>query len=151
VILLTLAACAGGGEPEAPINNAPASIAEATFADSLEIDLAASTRHEAGLYWRDLVPGNGPAVESGQLVDVHYDGRLPDGSRFDASAPGDPFTFRAGVGSVIAGWDLGVVGMRIGGTRQLIIPPELGYGPMGSGPIPPNATLIFTVEVLAAR
>jgi peptidylprolyl isomerase len=146
--ILTLTACG----PEAPINNSPDSIATATFADSLDLDLAGSTRNEAGLYWRDLVVGEGDTVKSGQVVEVSYDGRLPDGSQFDATKPGDPFSFRAGVGQVIAGWDQGVVGMRVGGKRQLIIPATLGYGASGAGGvIPPNAVLVFTVEVHAAR
>lgn len=151
LVLLTLAACSGGDTPEAPIDNAPPSIAEASFAADLEVDIAASERNDAGLYWRDLRPGDGPVVQRGQLVEVYYDGRLPDGTQFDATKPGDPFRFPVGTGRVIAGWDMGIVGMRVGGKRQLIIPPTLGYGPMGSGPIPPNGVMVFTVEVLDAR
>lgn len=148
---ITLAACSGGVAPEDSINNAPPSIAEATFAADLAVDIAASQRNDAGLYWRDLDLGEGPIVQGGQTIDVYYDGRLPDGTRFDATEPGDPFTFTVGAGLVIAGWDQGIVGMRVGGKRQLIIPPSLGYGARGAGPIPPNGTMVFTVEVLDAR
>lgn len=151
LLLAILAACAGGEAPEAAITNSPPSIAEATFAEELEVDIAASQRTDAGLYWRDITPGSGPVVQRGQKVDVYYDGRLPDGTRFDATQPGAPYSFQVGVGAVIDGWDQGIVGMRVGGKRQLIIPPSLGYGPMGSGPIPPNGVMVFTVEVLDAR
>lgn len=80
---------------------------------------------------------------------MHYVGRLQNGTVFDSSrATNQPFTFRLGAGAVIAGWDRGVPGMRIGGTRRLTIPPSLAYGSQGSGPIPPNATLTFDIELL---
>ena len=150
LILCLLAAC-GPKEPVV-ISNTPASIAEATFADSLDIEIEKFDTNAAGLYWRDLTVGDGAVVQAGQVVSVNYDGRFPDGSPFDASDPGDPIQFPIGVRRVIDGWDQGLVGMKVGGKRQLIIPPALGYGPLGSPPvIPPNATLIFTVEVMAAQ
>jgi FKBP-type peptidyl-prolyl cis-trans isomerase len=150
LLVVLLAACAPK-EPEV-ISNTPASIAEATFADSLDIDLGRFEQNASGLYWHDLAVGEGAVVQAGQVVTVNYDGRFPDGSRFDASAPGDPIRFPIGVGRVITGWDQGVVGMKVGGKRHLIIPPALGYGPGGSPPvIPPNATLVFTVEVVGAQ
>ena len=110
------------------------------------------TKTASGLHYRDLVVGEGPAVEAGQAVSVRYAGALPDGTQFDATGPGDrPYTFHPGRGEVIAGWDEGVVGMRVGGRRQLILPPQLGYGARGSGPIPPNAILVFTVEVVGVQ
>lgn len=148
LLLLALAAC---NAPEASISNAPPDIATATFAPELEVDIAASERNDAGLWWREITLGEGPVVQVGQTVDVYYDGRLPDGTRFDATRPGNPYTFPLGAGRVIAGWDQGIPGMRVGGKRQLVIPPFLGYGPMGSGPIPPNGVMVFTVEVLDAR
>ena len=150
-VVCMLAAC-GPKEPVV-ISNTPASIAEASFADSLDINLAKFDTNAAGLYWRDLEAGDGPVVRAGQVVTVNYDGRFPDGRQFDASDPGDPIQFPIGVGRVIGGWDQGVVGMRVGGKRQLIIPPALGYGTAGAGGgvIPPNATLVFTVEVVAAH
>ena len=150
VLALALAACAPK-EPQV-ISNTPASIAEATFAESLDSDIAKFDTNAAGLYWRDLKEGDGPVVQAGQVVTVNYDGRFPDGRQFDASAPGDPIRFPIGVRRVIDGWDQGVVGMKVGGKRQLIIPPALGYGPGGSPPvIPANATLVFTVEVVGAQ
>jgi FKBP-type peptidyl-prolyl cis-trans isomerase len=105
----------------------------------------------------DLRVGTGTEATAGRLVTVHYTGWLYDpaqpegkGRRFESSRdPGrNPFSFRLGVGGVIQGWDRGVAGIRVGGERRLVIPPELAYGASGSGPVPPNATLVFDVEVL---
>lgn len=106
-----------------------------------------------GLKYQDIIVGKGAAVKVGQTVSVNYVGKLTSGSVFDASSrhPGPPFSFPLGGGQVIKGWDEGVQGMRIGGQRKLIVPPALGYGPQGGGPIPPNSTLIFTVTVLGAH
>jgi len=146
--LLVAAACGGENAPATP--EGPLPIEQTTFAAELGIDLGASTKSATGLYTRDLVVGQGAVVANGQRLDVYYDGRLANGTPFDATAPGNPFTFTVG-GNVIDGWNQGVVGMRVGGKRQLIIPPSLGYGANGIGPIPPNAVLVFTVEVVAAR
>ena len=99
----------------------------------------------------ELVVGEGAAVSRGQRVTVHYTGWLTDGKKFDSSVDrSDPFVFNLGVGQVIAGWDQGVQGMQVGGKRKLTIPAHLGYGARGAGGvIPPNATLIFEVELLA--
>ena len=101
----------------------------------------------------DLVAGNGPTATAGMQVTVHYTGWLTDGQKFDSSVDrNDPFQFRLGAGQVIPGWDQGVAGMQIGGKRKLTIPPELGYGSRGAGGvIPPNATLVFEVELLGLR
>ena len=105
---------------------------------------------ESGLKYEDLTEGTGTEAQAGKTVSVHYTGWLTDGQKFDSSKDrNDPFEFALGAGQVIKGWDEGVVGMKIGGTRRLIIPPQLGYGARGAGGvIPPNATLLFEVELL---
>jgi FKBP-type peptidyl-prolyl cis-trans isomerase len=101
----------------------------------------------------DLNVGTGDEAVAGKTVIVHYTGWLTNGSKFDSSKDrNDPFDFRLGAGQVIRGWDQGVAGMKVGGKRKLTIPPELGYGSRGAGGvIPPNATLVFEVELLAVR
>jgi peptidylprolyl isomerase len=104
----------------------------------------------ATLKIKDIAKGHGKAAKAGDTVTVQYDGVLyANGTEFDASwNRGQPFSFPLGAGQVIPGWDKGVVGMKKGGRRVLVIPPELGYGPSGSGPIPPNSTLVFVVDML---
>ncbi len=104
----------------------------------------------SGLIIEDISVGSGAEASKGQTVSVHYTGWLIDGKKFDSSKDrNDPFEFGLGQRQVILGWDEGVVGMRIGGTRKLTIPPELGYGARGAGGvIPPNATLVFEIELL---
>ena len=106
-----------------------------------------------GLQIEDMTEGSGAEATQGSTVFVHYTGWLTNGTKFDSSKDrGKPFTFGLGRGQVIAGWDQGVAGMRVGGTRKLTIPPELGYGAAGAGGvIPPHATLIFEVELLEIR
>src|SRR5262245_36555682 len=107
----------------------------------------------SGLQYIDLKEGTGASPQTGQTAVVHYTGWLVDGKKFDSSKDrGQPFTFAVGRGQVIKGWDEGVATMKVGGTRKLIIPPELGYGARGAGGvIPPNATLKFEVELLEVR
>jgi FKBP-type peptidyl-prolyl cis-trans isomerase FkpA len=104
----------------------------------------------SGLVYDDLSAGEGEAARAGQMVSVHYTGWLTDGTKFDSSKDrNDPFDFPLGAGHVIRGWDEGVQGMKVGGMRKLTIPPQLGYGARGAGGvIPPNATLVFEVELL---
>jgi FKBP-type peptidyl-prolyl cis-trans isomerase len=109
------------------------------------------TTTKSGLQFWDIKMGTGEVAVPGKPVRVHYTGWLTDGKKFDSSVDhGQPFTFRLGAGEVIRGWDEGVSGMKVGGKRQLKIPASLGYGSRGAGGvIPPNATLIFDVELLA--
>ncbi len=101
----------------------------------------------------EMVVGTGPEAQKGKLVSVHYTGWLTDGKKFDSSKDrGQPFQFSLGRGQVIQGWDEGVSGMKVGGKRKLTIPPELGYGKAGAGcVIPPDATLVFEVELLGVK
>ncbi len=114
----------------------------------------AYTTTDSGLQFDDVVEGTGAAASAGQHVTVHYTGWLYEngqaGAKFDSSKDrNDPFDFPLGAGHVIRGWDEGVAGMKVGGTRRLIIPADLGYGARGAGGvIPPNATLLFEVELL---
>ncbi|MFN0304072.1 MAG: FKBP-type peptidyl-prolyl cis-trans isomerase [Burkholderiales bacterium] len=109
-----------------------------------------TTTTSSGLIIEDIALGEGDAAASGQDVTVHYTGWLTDGKKFDSSKDrADPFVFALGGRQVIAGWDEGVQGMKVGGVRKLTIPPQLGYGASGAGGvIPPNATLVFEVELL---
>jgi FKBP-type peptidyl-prolyl cis-trans isomerase FkpA len=111
----------------------------------------ATTTTPSGLIIEEVTVGEGAAAAAGQKVTVHYTGWLTDGKKFDSSKDrNDPFVFPLGGGRVIKGWDEGVQGMKVGGTRKLTIPPALGYGARGAGgAIPPNATLVFEVELLA--
>ena len=123
--LLTLAACGGdSGTSGTPINGT--------------------------LVVEDLVVGTGATAVAGDTVSVNYLGTLTNGTKFDASADhGGPYSFRLGVGAVIPGFDQGVTGMKVGGKRRLTIPPNLAYGSTGSGPIPPNATIVFEVDLVS--
>ena len=111
------------------------------------------TKTRSGLTYWDIKTGSGAVATKGQRVKVHYTGWLTNGRKFDSSVDRhEPFEFRLGAGEVIQGWDEGVAGMKIGGKRQLRIPADLAYGSRGAaGVIPPNATLIFDVELLGAR
>ena len=106
-----------------------------------------------GLEIEDAIVGTGTEVKQGNEVVVHYTGFLMDGTKFDSSKDRNtPFSFRVGAGMVIAGWEKGLLGMKVGGKRTLIIPPEMGYGSRGAGSvIPPNATLKFEIELLDVK
>lgn len=113
---------------------------------------APTTTTPTDLKIEDIKEGTGPAVKSGDTVKIHYTGTLQDGTKFDSSYDrGEPFETQIGVGQVIKGWDEGVVGMKVGGKRKLIIPPSMGYGDRDMGSIPPNSTLLFDVELVEIK
>lgn len=118
------------------------------YSAALGVRLEEMERRSTGLYVQDLVVGDGMRADSGDIAHVHYTGWLPTGAEFDTSRDGVPFEVALGYGRVIDGWDHGVVGMRVGGRRRLVVPPALGYGAGGRGRIPGNATLIFDVELV---
>lgn len=144
--LLLLTSCGSPTEPDARWAR-PENI---QFATSLNLDLATMTRTSSGLYWQDTKEGTGQAAVAGNTIRVHYTGWLPDGTMFETSREEGKTSieFPLGVGLVIRGWDEGIVGMKIGGRRKLVIRPELAYGRSGKGPIPPLTTLIFDVELV---
>ncbi len=125
----------------------------AVFCFVLPAGAGEMTTTESGLQYQDIKVGDGASPETGQTVIVHYTGTLEDGSKFDSSHDrGQPFRFTIGVGKVIKGWDEGVSTMKVGGTRKLVIPPDLAYGARGAGGvIPPNATINFDVELLGVE
>jgi FKBP-type peptidyl-prolyl cis-trans isomerase FkpA len=146
---VALVACGDNGT-----DPGPEPLTNDDFAPALNVDLAAMTETPSGLYYQDLEVGAGDEAVGGMTVSVHYEGWLAEGTKFDSSRDrGMPFEFLLGAGTVIAGWDEGVVGMRVGGMRKLVIPPHLGYGASGAGGgvIPGNATLVFDVELLEVQ
>ena len=145
--VLLLVAC----RPDAPAGGATGRAGG--FAVELGVDTTALTRMPSGLRYQDVAVGSGEEATAGRTAVVHYTGWLPDGKKFDSSRDrGEPFSFPLGAGQVIAGWDQGVAGMKVGGRRKLVIPAELGYGEAGAPPdIPPNSTLVFDVELLRVQ
>ncbi len=134
VVLLVL-----NGQKSASPKQSASSANSATTADGLQVT--------------DVTVGTGAVAEAGDTVTVNYVGSFPNGQVFDASANhgSSGFTFVLGAGDVIKGWDEGVLGMKVGGERKLVVPPSLGYGPSGLGPIPPNATLDFDITLLSVQ
>jgi FKBP-type peptidyl-prolyl cis-trans isomerase len=139
LLALFLSACGGSGDAKGGSGGV-----------GFELDSTALTKTPSGLQYQDVVTGTGAEAKAGQVAVVHYTGWLTDGTKFDSSRDrGEPFSFPLGGGQVIAGWDQGVAGMKVGGRRKLLIPPDLGYGEIGSPPvIPASATLVFDVELL---
>jgi FKBP-type peptidyl-prolyl cis-trans isomerase FkpA len=146
---LAFTACLSGAEtityPNIPIEST-------TFAAGLNVDLAASTKTATGLYYRDITVGTGTASTASSRVSVWYNAYFTNGQQFDAIvSPSTPFSFTLGTGYVIKGWDEGIVGMKVGGVRQLIIPPALAYGSSGYLSVPPNAVLVFNVTLAGVQ
>ena len=143
LIALSLGACDLNDFRRTPV------ISGNDFAAELDVNPEDMQRTPSGLRYEDLVTGTGPDARPGSEVAVHYTGWLTDGTQFDSSVGGEPFVFPLGAGRVIAGWDEGVAGMRVGGQRTLLIPAAYGYGSRGAGRvIPPGASLVFEVELL---
>ena len=137
------AGCAGTAKESSTVAGGPSDAAPTSKVHKLA----------SGLVYEDLVVGNGTMADPGLSVTVNYAGTLIDGTHVDSSADhGRPYTFQLGASAVIAGWDQGIKGMRVGGKRKLTIPPDMAYGARGSGDrVPPNSTLIFEVELVGVK
>lgn len=144
--LVAASGCSSGTDSTA--GDGSATVEETTFASSLGVDLQNSTRTENGAYYRDLVVGTGAFVSAGQLLTINVSAWLSDGTPLDGNTN---LPFHLGTHEVISGWDEGIPGMRVGGKRQILVPPALGYGAVGSGPIPGNAVLVYVIEVVSAK
>lgn len=155
-VMLLVSGCssnpAQGTATPAPVLKTSGQPEELTYAPSLGVNLTRMTRTVSGLYYQDLLVGNGAVAASGQVVRVNYIGWLADGSMFDQSQDGRPLTVQLGQGRLIQGWEEGLIGMRAGGRRLLVIPPGLAYGDQSPAPsVPVNATLIFDVQLAQVR
>ena len=142
--LAASAACASSGATAAPPD-------QSRFAPQLGVNMAAMTE-QRGVWVRDIAPGVGQEVTRGKSIAVFYRAQLTNGTTVDSLlAPAAPLRFRVGSGNVIPGWDRGLVGMKAGGTRQLVVPPELAYGYRATDRVPGGSTLVFVIEVVDVR
>lgn len=145
LLVATLVGCQAS-ETADPAPGTPAAATDATGSGTAPAPAAPDTT--AQLQIKDVAEGSGMEARNGDMVIIHYTGKLPNGTVFDSSVGRQPIRFVLGRGEVIPGWDQGLLGLKVGGKRKLTIPPHLGYGVSGSGPIPPNATLLFDVELV---
>lgn len=141
----------GCGDSPTSSNGTPSNPATDTYAAALNVSIPAMTKKSDNLYIQDLAVGTGAEAIAGRRLTMAYTGWLANGTQFDSSIGRSDFPFTLGSGQVIGGWDQGVAGMRVGGRRRLVIGSALGYGSTGSGAIPPNATLVFTVELKSVQ
>ncbi len=153
--VILLAGCNGTNEGTTAVDNNvyTADPATSSYAAALNVTISSMTKTASGLYYKDLVTGTGATATAGYTVRVAYSGWLVNGQQFDTTDGKVPayFEFLLNAGQVIKGWDEGVQGMKVGGRRQLVIPPGLGYGETGKNPIPGNAVLVFEVVLLQVR
>lgn len=149
-IVVLVSRGSSGGSPSSRSGSAAEPVSPGDFDPRSETSSPTNASRE--LQMIDLVEGKGPSAKSGQTIKVHYTGTLENGKKFDSSVDrGQPLEFILGAGSVIKGWDQGLLGMKVGGKRKLIIPSDLAYGAAGRPGIPPNSTLIFEIELLAVK
>ena len=143
-----ISACGSDSPTEVPVPD----IETTAFASSLNINLSTFTKTSYGLYYRDVTVGTGATVAKGDSLFVHYFGYFPTGVLFDSNpSTAAPFVFKVGAGAVIAAWDSAAVGMKIGGRRDVIVPPKLGYGSSAHGSIPANSILVFQITAVSKK
>lgn len=145
---LTISVGALVAQDNKTVEKAGDKLAAAAVATDKPLEVGKEQTTKSGLKITMTAEAKNPGALSGDIVWVHYTGKLTDGTQFDSSVGSKPFKFTLGQGQVIKGWDEGIVGMKVGEKRTLVIPPDLAYGPGGSGKIPPNATLNFDVEMI---
>ena len=148
--VMTLTACSEDLDPGSG-GNTPSNPATETFASALGVNIATMTKKNDNLYVQDLVVGTGAEAVNSKTIGMTYTGWLKNGTQFDSNVGGAAFPFVLGTGNVIDGWHQGILGMKVGGKRRLVIGSSLGYGSAGNGPIPPNATLVFDVELKSVQ
>lgn len=139
---------AAAGCAPAPAAAPPQPITQALFAVEAEVELDRMQQHERGFYWRDIIEGDGRQGAPGLTVHIAYVVRLPDGREVDRAEPERPLMFKLGERQAIAAMELALRGMKVGGVRQLVVPPDLAYGARGRGRVPPNATLVMIVRLV---
>jgi FKBP-type peptidyl-prolyl cis-trans isomerase FkpA len=149
LIAAFLAACGSSSTAEPELGGSDPAVQ--VYAASLGVDLAAMTKLSKALYIQDVVAGTGGAAVSGHFISVTYTGWLANGVQFDSNVGKSVLNFPLGAGTVIAGWDQGLVGMRVGGKRRLVIGSALGYGTQAHGAIPSNSTLVFDVQLISVQ